>query len=210
MNEKEPRLNKGIKNTGIKVLLYGILAVIIIYIVISKGYVLSSAEIFGLEFSQPTITTDLSLLKNQSFPPLPTSQSESSNPDPVINKPIRYYSESDIPGSTSMEFTVPEGDMFIITAGPVCVYDYCFPGGESRGSILILFPSDMPYLIYSLIPFENWFGKYHSDFEYWELVAESIANEMLRPGSKNCTSHCTIIDIIVLEGNHVIFQGQIP
>ena len=129
--------------------------------------------------------------------------SESSSTENVF--PERFLSDTGIPNATSFVLQVEPGTIHTWTSGPVCVSDVCLPGGEQRGSVVIMLPKNDAYILTDLVPGHNWHGAYYGEANQWEILAEVIVNTMKKPG--NCgTSPCNIIDVLVVGPNGVVTQ----
>lgn len=105
-----------------------------------------------------------SFMGGSTFPPVQQSPQVQPLAEPSSSPEIgsgatfsRILSDGAAPeNSAHLTVSVPEGTVHVITGGPLCVESVCLPGGEERGSVLILLPRGRPYEIGSLIPNQNW------------------------------------------------------
>lgn len=136
-------------------------------------------------------------------------ESSFSSSEEIVEKPIRIYSEKDIPSTSNYEIEVSPNNISAFTSGPVCLEGLCVTGGEKKGNILILLSSNDGY-IYSLsglIPFENWHGVYEYETENWQVILDTALSQIRQPG--NCTGEnsCDEIEVLVFEDGEIIYQN---
>jgi len=103
------------------------------------------------------------------------------------------------------EVSVDQNEIHVWTSGPVCLAGICLKGGETRGSVVLMLPSDIPYQLTGLIPGENWHGEYFSpNPDQWQELADERIDAMQKKG--NCTgdTSCNFIDVLVVSPDSII------
>lgn len=124
-----------------------------------------------------------------------------------------YDSAGGIPyNGTAWNVDVAPDELEIFTAGPACIAGVCLPGGETRGSIIILLPGAqvIHYEVTGVIAGSNWHGSYRPlgdptvEATWRSLALDRIAAMQKAP---NCTpgTGCLTIDVLVVgPGNTVV------
>lgn len=147
-------------------------------------------------------------------PPVVDQPNQPEDNDPIPVAPLREFgSEHNVPaaGQSTMNIKVNDGELHIITSGPICVptVGQCLPGGsngERRGSVVVLLPSQNTYLLTGLVAQENWHGSYYGLEEQAVDMAQKSASNMLvkRADNVNCGGGCDIVDMLVVKGSSII------
>jgi hypothetical protein len=139
-------------------------------------------------------------------PPTILEQAQTPATTPRTGFPQRFLSETGIPPGTTLTIEVDPETLHVVTAGPACLEGICVPGGEQRGSVIILLPRDEPYTLTNLVPTQNWHGAYHGSPEQWEILAEDRVAAMHM--ANNCTggNPCAIVDVLVVGPEGVVSQ----
>lgn len=108
------------------------------------------------------------------------------------------HKEVDIPEGSEMSILVEAGTVQALTSGPICALGKCLPGGQTRGSVVILLPRDVPYHITGLVPRKNWRGIYRASVEDAQSIASDRARSMKSPGSCTNGSACNSVDVMII------------
>lgn len=139
----------------------------------------------------------------------------------LVRLPPPYESEGGLPTSeTSWTFDVAPHEVEVLTAGPASIAGVNLPGGENRGSVILLLPDPtgakvVRYTVTNLLPGSNWHGAYDlghppSDAEVAALVQDRVR---AMQGWPNCTdgNGCATVDVLVVgSGPRVIMQTTVP
>ncbi len=118
-----------------------------------------------------------------------------------------YFGEIPVVADGTWDVAVDNGEIHVWTSGPVCVAGVCLPGGETRGSVVLMLPSEQPYLLTGLVPGANWHGEYLvPNNEQWQELADDRVNSMRLKG--NCTDglSCSIVDVLVVGPDGIVHQ----
>jgi hypothetical protein len=154
---------------------------------------------------QPTdMPETLTLMPSSTAPPVLTDTVASSPTASGNRFPQRFLSEGNIPDSTMLKVDVGSGTIHCLTSGPVCFETTCLPGGENRGSVVILLPRGESYTLTHMVPTQNWHGAYYGQLDQWNLLAEERISAMQKPG--NCTDGraCSIVDVLVIGEEGIV------
>jgi hypothetical protein len=134
----------------------------------------------------------------------PTSNTSPSSQPTIISFPKRFLSETGIPNDTMLKVNVEPDTIHVITSGPVCFENICLPGGENRGSVVILLPREEHYNLTHMVPTQNWHGAYYAQPDQWPPLAKERVTQMQMPG--NCTDGkaCSIVDVLVISEEGIV------
>ena len=143
----------------------------------------------------------------QTLPPQPmptVRQAEPVQKSPTIPAPRLYLSEGDMPQGSTLTLKIDPGSIHAVTSGPVCVENTCLPGGEDRGSVIVLLPRENPYVLTGLVPTQNWHGAYYAGEDQWRAIADDRIASMKSTG--NCTggTACAVVDALVIGAKGII------
>jgi len=131
--------------------------------------------------------------------------------------PDPYESEGGLPTSdSSWSFDVQPKEIEVVTGGPGMINNVKLPGGENpdRGFVIIMLPSTetIRYEVTELWPGSNWHGAYkygrtptEAD---WRALKDNRVTAMMDPeiGNGKSGKGCSIVDVVVVQGDKVIFQ----
>ena len=118
---------------------------------------------------------------------------------------VPYESEGGIPYSgTSWTADVAPGEVEVLTSGPAEIAGVKLPGGENRGSVIVLLPSSkaISYTVTGLVTGANWHGAYNFGREITEADWRALADDRVAAmkAAPNCTSGkgCLVVDVLVV------------
>jgi len=148
----------------------------------------------------------------------PTAQSPlpapvgGATPAPIV---VPYESEGGIPYSgTSWTADVEPGEVEVLTSGPAEIAGVKLPGGENRGSVIVLLPSSetISYTVTGLVTGANWHGAYDFGREITEADWRALADDRVAAmkAAPNCTSGkgCLVVDVLVVGPGLVAYWEQ--
>lgn len=129
-----------------------------------------------------------------------------------------YESEGGIPYEGSVFNTdVAPDEMEVLTGGPADMFGVHLPGGEDRGTIIIMLPDSegkvvVRYTVNGLLPGSNWHGSIRPLVNP-DLIWQSIADDRIlaMQATPNCShgTGCKTIDVLVVDQNGVVKQWQV-
>lgn len=108
-----------------------------------------------------------------------------------------------------MEITVNSGEIHAVTAGTIRVAGVSLPGGQDRGSVVILLPP-ATYHITELTPTWNWHGAFRLEPNGWGALADVLAAQQMIPGTCSGTNGCSFVDVLVVGPDGLISQYEVP
>ncbi len=127
-----------------------------------------------------------------------------------------YESLNGVPDEDIIGFDVSWDEISCLTFGPGKYLDINFPGGEKRGSVLIMLGPEkegedkIHYTVTELIPGAAWRGNSYYDRVItktdWMAWVNLKVEEM--KGAPNATDSfgCNTIDVVVARGEEILFQ----
>jgi len=128
---------------------------------------------------------------------------------------VPYESEGGVPFSGDrLSIDVAPDEIEVVTAGPACIFGVCLPGGEKRGSVILMLGGNeevVSYTITGLIAGANWHASYRPfDNPLDESIWRALANDRVEAMqiAPNCTDGkgCDVIDILVVDEDGIIDQ----
>jgi len=173
----------------------GVLGFVVILLGVWPVFQESGNPTEGVGSGFPTASPVMPVVEPTAQPPSPTSS-------PLDLDPVYDRGEDGVPASGSpWTITVPSGELRIITGGPMCVEGHCFPGGETRGTVVALLPRTTPYVVTKMLARLNWLGHY-TQFDgqpkHYQVIVDDRVASMHQPG--NCTrgAGCKRVDVLII------------
>lgn len=162
--------------------------------------------------NRPIITSTTNILTTQTMQAIGATQTAMSL-SAAVGIPVssttsvctQTLSVSDVPLGTALTLTVQPGTFDLWTVGDIKVNGVNFPGGESRGNVIVMLPTQNKATTYSLtglIPKQSWHGSYtgctDSDQQNW------ISRKILEMQTSNCVNGgCQTVEVGIFDGGHV-------
>lgn len=179
----------------------------------------------------PTARPDMTATPTERLTSTPIeAKTFTPEPSPTLDQSWQpYESEGGIPfNGTVAEFDVAPDEIEVLTAGPARIAGVDLPGGETRGSIILMLPDQdsdsqhtprvIRYRVDNLIPGSNWHGSYRplqsnrnaKSISTWASLAKDRAQAMIEAPNCSFGTGCETLDILVVKpGNEVAFQTTV-
>lgn len=144
----------------------------------------------------------------------PQAEAEPDEPA-LVDAFTPYESEGGIPFSgTVWNADVAPDEIEVLTAGPLTVAGVSLPGGEKRGSVLILLPDTkvVSYEVTGLVAGANWHASYRPtkvDEATWRSLINDRVIAMQQAPNCHPGTGCITIDVLVIDSTGVVAQWTV-
>ncbi len=145
---------------------------------------------------------------------VPTVQNVENPPTAQAVAPVEqftlYESEGGIPFSGSVwNADVAPDEIEVLTGGPMAIGGVSLPGGENRGSVIILLPGTkvVPYEVKNLLAGANWHASYRPtkvDEATWRALVNDRVMAMQQAPNCSLGVGCKTIDVLIVGPDGVV------